>query len=94
MSGVASFSAYRRSRWIQSTGVTSPASATIARAAALIGANGSSLSSPPRTIGIHSSRRLTRVRARRVLAWPRSPRKTMSWPARIAFSIAGMTVSS
>ena len=30
----------------------------------------------------------------RVLAWPRSPRKTMSWPDSTAFSIWGMTVSS
>ena len=30
----------------------------------------------------------------RVLAWPRSPRKTMSWPERIAFSICGRTLSS
>ena len=30
----------------------------------------------------------------RVFAWPRSPRKTMSCPARIAFSTAGRTVSA
>ncbi len=33
-------------------------------------------------------------RAMRVFAWPRSPRKMMSCPERIAFSICGMTVVS
>ena len=41
-----------------------------------------------------SSSSPTSRRARRVLACPRSPRKTRSWPARIAFSMAGRTVSS
>ena len=56
-------------------------------AVGLIGASGSSLSSPPATTGMCSSSRPTSSRARRVLAWPRSPRKQMSWPARMAFSI-------
>jgi len=30
----------------------------------------------------------------RVLAWPRSPRNTMSWPLSTAFSIWGTTVCS
>ena len=33
-------------------------------------------------------------RMTRVLAWPRSPKRMMSCPARIAFSSCGMTVSS
>src|SRR5262245_26719645 len=74
-------------------GVSSPCSSTTARPAGLIGAKGSSFSSPPRTTGSHSSSRSTSSRAIRVLAWPRSPRKTMSWPATIAFSTAGMTLS-
>ena len=69
-------------------------SSTSAMAVGLIGASGSSLSSPPATTGMTSSSRPTSSRASRVLAWPRSPRKQMSWPARIAFSIGGMTLSS
>ena len=41
----------------------------------LTGASGSSLSSPPATTGTRSSSSPTSSRARRVLAWPRSPRK-------------------
>ena len=33
-------------------------------------------------------------RITRVLAWPRSPRRMTSWPARMAFSSWGTTVSS
>ena len=58
------------------------------------GASGSSLSSLPATTGMASSSSCTRDRASRVLAWPRSPRSTKSWPARIAFSMAGMTLCS
>src|SRR5207237_369970 len=36
----------------------------------------------------------TRERAMRVFACPRSPRKMMSWPERMAFSICGTTVCS
>src|SRR4051812_39521457 len=75
-------------------GVSSPFSATSARATGLIGAYGSSLSSPPRTTGSASSSSPISSRAIRVLAWPRSPRKTRSCPARIAFSTDGRTVSS
>ena len=94
MSGVASFSPYLRSRDSQSIGVASPSSATIALPAGLSGAKGSSFRWPPRTTGMTSSSSPTSRRARRVLACPRSPRKTRSWPARIAFSMAGRTVSS
>ena len=45
-------------------------------------------------IGIHSSSRPTMERITRVLAWPRSPRRMMSCPARMAFSSWGTTVSS
>ena len=45
-------------------------------------------------IGIHSSSRRVSERIMRVLAWPRSPRKTTSWPASRAFSSWGITVSS
>src|SRR4051812_21817050 len=75
-------------------GALSPSISTTARPAGLIGANGSSLSSPPRTTGSHWSKSSTRRRAILVFAWPRSPRKTTSWPASTAFSMAGMTVSS
>ena len=71
------------------------AASTIARPAGLIGANGSSLSSPPRDDRQPLVEQADEQRGPcRVLAWPRSPRKMRSWPARIAFSIAGMTVSS
>jgi hypothetical protein len=66
----------------------------MSRASLEIGLYGSSLISEPAMTGVNSSRRLIRLRAMRVLAWPRSPRKIMSWPARIAFSICGSTVSS
>jgi hypothetical protein len=52
------------------------------------------LISLPATIGIHSSRRPVRERIIRVFAWPRSPRKITSWPARSAFSNCGITVPS
>ena len=58
------------------------------------GVYGSSLISLPATIGIHSSSRPTSARMMRVFAWPRSPRKMMSWPASSAFASCGMTVSS
>ena len=45
-------------------------------------------------IGVHSSSRPTMERITRVFAWPRSPRRMMSWPARMAFSSWGTTVSS
>ena len=45
-------------------------------------------------MGSHSSSRPTRDRMTRVLAWPRSPSRMMSWPARMAFSSWGTTVSS
>src|SRR6184192_1316344 len=41
-------------------------------------------------LGLAASR-LASDRISRLLAWPRSPRKTMSWPDRMAFSIWGMT---
>src|SRR5215210_1853640 len=65
----------------------------MALADGLIGAYGSSFSSPPRTTGIESSSSPTSSRAIRVFACPRSPRNTRSWPARIAFSTDGRTVS-
>jgi hypothetical protein len=52
------------------------------------------LISEPAITGIHSSRRPTMERITRVLAWPRSPSRIMSCPARIAFSSWGTTVSS
>ena len=72
----------------------SPSSATSARAWADTGAYGSSLISEPATIGIHSSSSSTSERIMRVFAWPRSPRKITSCPARRAFSSCGRTVSS
>ncbi len=45
-------------------------------------------------IGIHSSSSPTMERITRVFAWPRSPRRMMSCPARMAFSSWGTTVSS
>ena len=58
------------------------------------GAYGCSLSSVPSRTGVHSSSRPTRVRIRRVLPWPRSPRSTTSCPASRARSRSGRTVSS
>jgi hypothetical protein len=52
------------------------------------------LISLPAMIGIHSSSRPVSERIMRVLAWPRSPRKITSWPARRAFSNCGSTVCS
>src|SRR5437879_4834715 len=49
MSGVASFSAERRSRGSRSIGVASPCSSTIALPLGTIGARGSAFSAPPRT---------------------------------------------
>ena len=66
----------------------------VAARGATPGAYGSSLISEPATIGIHSSSRPVRARIMRVFAWPRSPRKITSWPARRAFSSCGRTVSS
>jgi hypothetical protein len=94
MSGVASFSPYRRSRGSQAISAASPASARRTRHAWQIGASGSSLISQPARTGIASSRSPTSNRAMRVLAWPRSPRKTTSCPLRMAFSSWGTTVSS
>jgi hypothetical protein len=54
-----------------------------------IGANGSSLISEPASTGIHSSSSEVSERMMRVLAWPRSPSRTMSCPARMAFSSCG-----
>ena len=51
MSGVASFSPYRRSRGSQSMGVSSPSAAIRSRVASRMGASGSSLSSEPATTG-------------------------------------------
>jgi hypothetical protein len=75
-------------------GVSSPRSATRSLACRDTGWYGSSLISEPSTMGIHSSSRPVRARIMRVLAWPRSPRKITSWPARRAFSSWGRTVSS
>src|SRR6476620_10836544 len=44
--------------------------------------------------GTESSRRLTIARTSRVFAWPRSPRRIRSWPARMPRSRPGKTVSS
>jgi hypothetical protein len=63
------------------------------RAKRLIGCSGSSSTSLPSTIGMASSSSATRSRIMRDLPWPRSPRKIMSCPARIACSTAGTTVS-
>src|SRR5215471_12619695 len=59
-----------------------------------MGAKGSSLVSQPASAGTSASRRFTMRRAILVLAWPRSPRKTMSCPERSAFSTWGRTESS
>ena len=75
------------------TGVASPCSSTSLRPKALTGASGSSLTSEPSMIGIHSSSSPTSVRIRRVLPWPRSPRSTMSC-RRAAPLDLGTTVSS
>src|SRR3990172_5795220 len=94
VSGVASFSENRRSGRIQVTGNRSPSSATRARQAAQIGRSGESLISQPVTTGVSSSSSSTSRRISRVLAWPRSPRKTRSWLASRALSTAGITLSS
>src|SRR3990170_147437 len=59
-----------------------------------IGPKGLSLISQPATAGISSSRRFTSERITRDFACPRSPRKMMSCPERMAFSRWGTTVSS
>jgi hypothetical protein len=94
VSGVASFSPNRSSRCTHEIGVSSPWCSTRSRAWRLTGWYGSSLISLPATIGIHSSSRPVSERIMRVLAWPRSPRKITSWPARMAFSSWGSTVCS
>ena len=68
-------------------GVSSPASATICFACALIGANGFSGISAPAITGVHSSSNEVRLRMMRDFACPRSPSRIMSCPERIAFSI-------
>ena len=92
-SGVASFSAYRS--------LTVPPLDRAGRRRArrprrfdstVIGSNGCSPSSDPSMTGDHSSSRPTRLRSRRVLPWPRSPRSTTSWPASRARSSWGMTL--
>jgi hypothetical protein len=59
-----------------------------------MGLKGSSLISQPAMAGATASSSSTSWRAMRVLACPRSPRKMMSCPDRIAFSICGITVES
>src|SRR3954470_1877707 len=94
VSGVASFSPNRSLRCSHPTGVASPCSAIWRCAHTEIGCCGCSLSSLPRSTGVHSSSRPMSVRIRRVLPWPRSPSRTMSWPASSARSTSGTTVSS
>ena len=94
ISGVASFSLYRRSGVSHTSSTESPSFATRYLHAAQIGTSGSSLISHPAMAGTTGSRSELRERAMRVFACPRSPRKMMSWPERIAFSICGTTVCS
>ena len=91
VSGVASFSPKRRSRWTHSIGVSSPLSATRSWAWRDTGSIRVVVDLGAGDDGSHSSSRPVRLRIMRVLAWPRSPRKMMSCPARRAFSSCGRT---
>ena len=95
MSGVASFSLYRSSAAHHAIGVASPSSATIVRASGETGCSGIVVE-----LGAGDVRHPRieeadeRSRAIRLFACPRSPSRMTSWPARIAFSSCGRTVSS
>ena len=94
VSGVASFSVYRSLRWRHATGRPSPEVAARRIDSGVIGEYGCSFSSDPSITGVHSSSRPVNARSSRVLPCPRSPSRTMSWPAMRARSSCGRTVSS
>jgi hypothetical protein len=93
VSGVASFSTYRSSRLTQTMGASSPASSKSLLPSGEMGFRGLSRSSVARA-GISSSRRPVRLRRIRLLAWPRVPRRMKFCLARMAWTRAGITVSS
>ena len=94
MSGVASFSEYRWSLFSHATSTSSPSFAVRSLQARQMGLKGLSLSSHPEMTGISSSSRDVSCLISLDLAWPLSPRRIMSCPARMAFSIWGTTESS